>query len=102
MQKQISTQIPVESIGVRERCTSLREDSSNNSVSESELMVARIGQGVARLRSDWNALLRLLPRIGHVKAATRNFGAVLEESGTYPLNRATTRRRKENQIDIEI
>lgn len=53
-------------------------------VTESELMAARIGEGVTRLRPDWRSLLNALSRLGPVKTVTRNRRAVLEKKGVYP------------------
>lgn len=53
-------------------------------ITEAELMAARVGFGVVRLRPEWNALLAALPGLRQVRAVTANSCAVLETTGAYP------------------
>jgi putative hemin transport protein len=53
-------------------------------VTEAELMAARVGSGVVRLRPSWKALLNVLTRLGPVRAWTGNQSAILETHGCYP------------------
>ncbi|TAM09888.1 MAG: hemin-degrading factor [Nevskiaceae bacterium] len=52
-------------------------------VSEGELVAARIGHGVTRLRNDYKALLEALIKVGQVLTITRNDDAVNEKRGYY-------------------
>lgn len=52
-------------------------------VSEGELLAARLGEGVIRLRNDYKALLESLVRVGPVMTITRNDHAVNEKIGYY-------------------
>jgi len=52
-------------------------------VSEAELLDARVGADVTRLRPDLAHLLQELPGIGRVMTLTRNDAAVHERKGTY-------------------
>lgn len=52
-------------------------------VSEADLLDLRVGDGVTRLRPDWDALLSALPALGRVMALTRNTSVVHERKGTY-------------------
>jgi putative hemin transport protein len=53
-------------------------------ITEAELMAARVGFGVVRLRPEWNALLAALPGLNQVRAVTTNSCAAIETTGTYP------------------
>lgn len=56
--------------------------------SELELVAARIGQDVTRLRPDWGVLLPALADLGPVMGLTRNPHAVIEKHGTWgPFSR---------------
>jgi putative hemin transport protein len=52
-------------------------------VSEAELLDARVGADVVRLRPDLALLLERLPGVGRVMTLTRNEAAVHERRGTY-------------------
>lgn len=52
-------------------------------VSEGELVAARIGQGVTRLKNDYKTLLESLIHVGQVLTITRNEFAVNEKRGYY-------------------
>jgi putative hemin transport protein len=54
------------------------------SITEAELMAARVGSGVVRLQPEWNALLATLPEIQRVRASTANSCVKLETIGIYP------------------
>lgn len=47
-------------------------------------MAARVGEGVARLRPEWIALLQVLPQLGRVWAVTSNRCVTLRKCGAYP------------------
>ena len=52
-------------------------------VSEVELLVLRIGDGVTRLRPEFRALMAEIPKLGRVMALSRNDDAVHERKGEY-------------------
>ena len=60
-----------------------RELAARIGVSEAELLDARVGSDVVRLRADLPMLLERLPAVGRVMTLTRNDGAVHERRGSY-------------------
>jgi putative hemin transport protein len=52
-------------------------------VSEAELLDARVGADVTRLRPDLRMILKKMPGVGRVMCLTRNDAAVHERRGTY-------------------
>src|SRR5688572_13979842 len=52
-------------------------------VSEAELLVIRIGDGVTRLKPDFAAILGEVHKLGRVMALTRNDDVVHERKGVY-------------------
>lgn len=52
-------------------------------VSEAELLATRVGEGVTRLRPDFEGILKRVPELGHVMALTRNDDVVHERKGEY-------------------
>ena len=52
-------------------------------VSEGELLAARVGKGVVRLKDDPEAILRTVEPLGEVMALTRNEACVHERKGVY-------------------
>ncbi len=60
-----------------------REAAAQLGVSEAELVAARVGHGVVRLRDDFDAILKELVALGEVMALTRNDHCVHEKHGIY-------------------
>ena len=52
-------------------------------LSEVELLVTKCGCGVRRLEANWGELIQELPRLGKVKALTRNAEVIHEKTGEY-------------------
>lgn len=52
-------------------------------VREAEIVAARCGDGVRRLRGPWGGLIKALPSLGRVMALTRNDHVVHEKTGRY-------------------
>lgn len=52
-------------------------------VAEAQLLATRCGQGVTRLKPDFQALLKRVPELGLVMALTRNDAMVHERHGLY-------------------
>lgn len=75
-------------------------------VSEAELLAARCGQGVTRLRPDFQALLLGLEACGPVMALTRNEACVHEKVGVYRNGEMMPRHRMglfaDEQIDLRF
>lgn len=69
--------------------TRIRNAAIELGVSEVELLVLRIGDGVTRLRPEFRALMAEIPNLGRVMALTRNDDAVHERKGEY-LNPSLT------------
>lgn len=63
--------------------TRIRNAAIELGVSEVELLVLRIGDGVTRLRPEFRALMAEIPTLGRVMALSRNDDAVHERKGTY-------------------
>ncbi len=87
------TRIQLDPASIRGRWRAIRgqrpesqpsEIASEIGVTEGELMAARIGDGVTRLRPDWQSLLSTLNRLGRVVSLTRNSAATMEKKGQYP------------------
>ena len=53
-------------------------------VTETQLLAARVGHGVTRLRFEWQTLLGSLGQLGKVHTVTRNCDAGIEKNGAYP------------------
>ncbi len=60
-----------------------REAAAMLGVSEAELVACRTGNGVIRLRDDFEAILKGLTSLGEVMALTRNDHCVHEKHGVY-------------------
>lgn len=69
--------------------TRIRNAAIELRVSEVELLVLRIGDGVTRLRPEFRALMAEIPELGRVMALSRNDDAVHERKGEY-LNPSLT------------
>lgn len=69
--------------------TRIRNAAIELGVSEVELLVLRIGDGVTRLRPEFRALMAEIPKLGRVMALSRNDDAVHERKGEY-LNPSLT------------
>lgn len=69
--------------------TRIRNAAIELGVSEVELLVLRIGDGVTRLRPEFRALMQDVTTLGRVMALSRNDDAVHERKGTY-LNPSLT------------
>lgn len=69
--------------------TRIRNAAMELGVSEVELLVLRIGDGVTRLRPEFRALMAEVPKLGRVMALSRNDDAVHERKGEY-LNPSLT------------
>lgn len=67
----------------REPKLRIRNAAQHLGVSEAELLVTRLGDGVVRLRPDPRAILAEVGRLGRVMALTRNDSVVHERKGTY-------------------
>ena len=52
-------------------------------ISEVELLATKCGFGVRRLEANWGELIQELPKLGKVKALTRNAEAIHEKPGEY-------------------
>ncbi|MEO5584928.1 MAG: ChuX/HutX family heme-like substrate-binding protein [Flavobacteriales bacterium] len=63
--------------------TRIRNAAIELGVSEVELLVLRIGDGVTRLRPEFRALMAEVPKLGRVMALSRNDDAVHERKGEY-------------------
>jgi putative hemin transport protein len=63
--------------------TRIRNAAIELGVSEVELLVLRIGDGVTRLRPEFRALMAEIPTLGRVMALSRNDDAVHERKGEY-------------------
>jgi len=63
--------------------TRIRNAALELGVSEVELLVLRIGDGVTRLRPEFRDLMAEIPQLGRVMALTRNNDAVHERQGEY-------------------
>jgi putative hemin transport protein len=60
-----------------------RDAAARLGVSEAELVAARCGDGVRRLRAAWGDLVSRLPEVGEVMVLTRNESAVHEKIGRF-------------------
>ena len=69
--------------------TRIRNAAIELGVSEVELLVLRIGDGVTRLRPEFRVLMAEIPKLGRVMALSRNDDAVHERNGEY-LNPSLT------------
>ena len=63
--------------------TRIRNAAIELGVSEVELLVLRIGDGVTRLRPEFRDLMAEIPQLGRVMALSRNDDAVHERKGEY-------------------
>jgi len=63
--------------------TRIRNAAIELGVSEVELLVLRIGDGVTRLQPEFRALMAEVPTLGRVMALSRNDDAVHERKGEY-------------------
>lgn len=61
----------------------IRDAAARLGVSEAELLVIRLGDGVVRLDDVWPQIIGALPGVGDVMALTRNKHCVHERHGTY-------------------
>ena len=61
----------------------IREAAEKLGLSEAQLLASDIGNGVQRLRSEWDILLKSLPQLGRVMSLTRNDSCVLEHKGVF-------------------
>ncbi len=61
----------------------VRDAAQQLGVSEGELVAARCGDGVYRLKTDWEKLINALPGVGRVMCLTRNDWAVHERKGVF-------------------
>ena len=52
-------------------------------ISEVELLATKCGCGARRLEANWGELIQELPKLGKVKALTRNAEAIHEKTGEY-------------------
>ena len=52
-------------------------------ISEVELLATKCGCGARRLEANWGELIHELPKLGRVKALTRNAGVIHEKTGEY-------------------
>jgi len=60
-----------------------RDAADKLGVSEAELLAARTGDGVQRLKGSWGDLIKRMPELGEVMTLTRNESAVHEKVGTF-------------------
>jgi putative hemin transport protein len=63
---------------------SLAEAAGRLDVVEAELIAALCGDGALRLDGPFDDLVNALPKLGRVRAVTRNAHAMIETRGTYP------------------
>lgn len=61
----------------------IRDAAQRLGVSEAELLVTRLGEGVTRLTGPWPEIIRALGKAGEVMALTRNGSVVHERHGVY-------------------
>jgi putative hemin transport protein len=65
-------------------CVSLADAAARLDVVEAELVSALCGEGVLRLDPPFGDLVRAFPKLGRVRAVTRNAIASIETQGVYP------------------
>jgi putative hemin transport protein len=63
--------------------TRIRNAAQELGVSEAELLVTRLGDGVTRLKPEFRAILGEVPKLGRVMALSRNNDVVHERKGVY-------------------
>lgn len=61
----------------------IRDAAKHLGVSEAELLLTRLGEGVTRLRPEHRAILAEVPKLDRVMALTRNDDVVHERKGVY-------------------
>lgn len=62
-----------------------REQAQQQGISEAELLAAKVGNGVTRLRDgreEWKAIFDRIYELGQIKSVTRNDSAVIERVGS--------------------
>lgn len=82
--------------------TGLGRFSACTDLAEAELMASRMGGGVVRLRPEWDALLSVLPQLGHICAITSNRAAVIKKNGIYLYHANSSTRSPYSPIDLAV
>ena len=63
--------------------TRIRDAAKALDVSEADLLATQLGDGVTRLKPEFEAILKAVPTLGKVMALTRNDAVVIEKTGPY-------------------
>lgn len=72
-----------EELKAKEPNLRIRNAAERLGFSEVELLATKVGNGVTRLKSEFQSILKEVEKLGHVMALTRNESAVHERKGHY-------------------